>query len=203
MGAGHRITCRCGALRGRVVDLSPADCSRVSCYCRDCRAYLRWLGADTLLDAHGGTEIIQLAPRQLTIEQGAEQLRCVRLSEKGLMRWYAACCRTPVANAVSGKVPFVGVAKVMLPDVGEADTGPAVGVHGRLAPGGCPPGVHARAPLGLILHASRLMLRWWWRGMGQPSALYDEHARPRVVPEVLDASTRASLAARDHIAAPA
>ncbi|MBK6922394.1 MAG: hypothetical protein IPH07_33705 [Deltaproteobacteria bacterium] len=203
MSGDPSLRCRCGSVRGRVVELSPASCSRVVCYCRDCRAYLRWLGADALLDAYGGTEIIQLAPRQLTIEHGAEQLRCVRLSEKGLMRWYAACCRTPVANAVSGKVPFIGVAKAMLPEVGDAEVGAAIGIHGRLAPGGCPPGVHPRGPLGLVLHASRLMLRWWWRGMGQPSAFYDEHAQPRVVPEVLGASTRTSLAERDRIATPA
>jgi hypothetical protein len=44
-------------------------------------------------------------------------LRLMRLSEKGLLRWYAGCCDTPLFNTMATpKVPFVGVLTDRLDD---------------------------------------------------------------------------------------
>ena len=185
--------CRCGAVRGAVRDVSPSRCNHAVCYCDDCQAYVRWLGADALTDARGGTDIVQVSPSQVTFTQGFERVKLMRLSPKGLLRWYAECCRVPVANMVSAKVPFVGLWRPGLVDATEHDIGPTVGVQGRFAKGGAPPGVSERAPVGMLVHAGSLMLRWWLGGRGRPTPFFDDAGAPRVAPEVITREARAKL----------
>lgn len=105
----HPLNCRCGALQGRVA-LNRAA-SRVICYCKDCQAFARFLGREAdVLDAQGGSEIVQLAPDCVQFTRGQEQLAVMKLSEAGMLRWYAACCRTPVGNTMTSRnLPFVGL----------------------------------------------------------------------------------------------
>jgi hypothetical protein len=43
-------------------------------------------------------------------DAGVEALACISLSPKGLLRWYAECCRTPIGNTPRDfKVPYVGL----------------------------------------------------------------------------------------------
>lgn len=123
----HLLSCRCGAVKGTVEVSSYVN--RCVCYCRDCRAYLRALGREDVLDAHGGTDIVQTLPHLVTFTQGKEQLACLRLTEKGLMRWYARCCQTPVGNTLeNSKLPFVGLAVTCLAGAPvEASFGPVKG----------------------------------------------------------------------------
>jgi hypothetical protein len=105
----HPLSCRCGALQGRVA-LNRAA-SRVICHCKDCQAFARFLGREgDVLDAQGGSEIVQLAPDCVEFTHGQEQLAVMKLSETGMLRWYAACCRTPLGNTMSSRnLPFVGM----------------------------------------------------------------------------------------------
>ena len=103
------LRCRCGEVRGRVTDASPQTVNRMICYCDDCQAFLHHLGRDDLLDAHGGTDVVQVAPASLSFVEGAERIVGVRLGPKGLFRWYASCCKTPVGNTLTPAVPFVGI----------------------------------------------------------------------------------------------
>jgi hypothetical protein len=105
----HPLRCRCGALQGRVA-LNRAA-SRVICHCKDCQAFARFLGRERdVLDAQGGSEIVQLAPDCVQFTHGQEQLAVMKLSEAGMLRWYAACCRTPVGNTMTSRnLPFVGL----------------------------------------------------------------------------------------------
>jgi hypothetical protein len=65
---------------------------------------------DEILDAQGGTDVIQTRPANVIFTQGREALACMRLTEKGLLRWYAACCNTPIGNTLPGfRVSFVGL----------------------------------------------------------------------------------------------
>ena len=64
---------------------------------------------DVTLDAAGGTRIYQLPPANVQITGGQENLACLRLKEKGLIRWYAKCCNTPIGNTVSKSMPFIGL----------------------------------------------------------------------------------------------
>lgn len=41
--------------------------------------------------------------------QAAENLACLRLTDKGLLRWYSTCCQTPIGNtSANWKISFVG-----------------------------------------------------------------------------------------------
>lgn len=190
------LRCRCGGVTGEVRGVAPATCNRAICYCRDCRAFAHFLEVD-ILDAHGGTDIVQVSPSQVRITGGSDRMRSMRLAPNGLLRWYADCCRTPLGNMVSAKVPYVGLPRVCLVDATDAIVGPAVGVHGRLAPGGVPPGAYSRAPVSMIVKAVKLMLRWWMGGKGKPSPYFDDEGNPRVRPEVLDAERRERLRTMD------
>jgi hypothetical protein len=123
------IRCRCGTLQGT---LDPkAAMSRAVCYCRDCQAFARFVerGAGqgsaaakaapgpAVMDAHGGTPVVASLPRGLRFTAGTERLACMSLSPKGLLRWYAACCHTPIGNtARDPKMAYVGVIEACIAD---------------------------------------------------------------------------------------
>ena len=120
-----RLQCRCGTLQGEIEE--SGTYARATCYCRDCQAYAHWLGSPGLLDEFGGTDIVAMAPSKLRFTAGQEQLACVTLTGRTL-RWYAACCRTPVGNtAASPGVHYVGVSGACLAPAEAVDAalGPA------------------------------------------------------------------------------
>ena len=105
----HPLRCRCGNIRGEVRDASRSN--RGICYCRDCQAFASFLDktSDTL-DPQGGTQIIQTIQANVTFFQGSEHLVCIRLTQDGLLRWYASCCRTPIGNTPADhRISFVGL----------------------------------------------------------------------------------------------
>lgn len=117
----HPLACRCGTLRGAVDTRAPHE--RIVCYCADCQAYAHVLGRPGEdLDARGGTNALLTVPSAITIAQGADRLASLRMSGRGPLRWYAACCNTPIANTgLSHKAAF---ASLMAPCLGGA--GPAL-----------------------------------------------------------------------------
>ncbi len=93
----HHIQCRCGKLAGEVSHTNLA--LRVICYCKDCQDYAGRLGTpEETLDTNGGTDIVATQARYVTITRGIDNLACASLSENGLLRWYAKCCNTAIAN---------------------------------------------------------------------------------------------------------
>jgi hypothetical protein len=105
----HPIRCNCGKLTG--VLKCTKDVNRCVCYCADCQAFARFLKReDNILDQVGGTSIIQTLPKHVDFLEGTENLACIRLTEHGLLRWYAACCNTPIGNTSPNfKLPFIGL----------------------------------------------------------------------------------------------
>jgi hypothetical protein len=101
-------------LKGVVQD--PRSGNHAVCWCRDCQAFAHFLGrAIEVLDERGGTEVIQVLPRNVVFTQGAEALACMRLTPKGLVRWYAACCKTPIGNTLATpKLSFIGLVHTCL-----------------------------------------------------------------------------------------
>lgn len=110
----HLIRCTCGAVRGQLEGTGVHN--RLICYCTDCRAFAGFLGRTAeVLDKQGGTEIVQVAQPRLRFLQGEDRLSAARLSEKGLVRWYASCCNTPIGNTMADpKVSFIGLIHVAL-----------------------------------------------------------------------------------------
>ena len=109
-----RLRCQCGKLQG---ELDPGGvAARAICYCRDCQAFARFLGREKdVLDAAGGTEVAAAFPGAVRFTSGLEHLGCMSLSPRGLYRWYATCCRTPIGNTPrDAKTPYVGLVRACL-----------------------------------------------------------------------------------------
>jgi hypothetical protein len=114
----HPLQCRCGTVKGYLSHTTAVN--RCMCYCRDCQAFAHFLGkADEILDAQGGTDVVQTRPANLTFTHGQNALACMRLTPKGLLRWYTACCNTPIGNTVANyRMPFVGLVHSCLEGAG-------------------------------------------------------------------------------------
>jgi hypothetical protein len=180
MNKDAELHCRCGDVRGLVAKPSPNVVNRMVCYCDDCQAFLQYLGRADLLDAHGGTDIVQVAPASLSFDRGNDRIVGVRLTPKGLYRWYASCCNTPVGNTLGPAIPFVGI-------VAQAFDGgahglddvfgkPIAAVQGRYAVGDAPEG-STRFPTRLVLRALGLILGWRLRGQTWPHPYFDHATR--------------------------
>ncbi|MGD1917491.1 MAG: DUF6151 family protein [Pleurocapsa sp.] len=105
----HSISCSCGKLQGQIKNVH--NINRCVCYCTDCQAFARYLNkSKEVLDEQGGTSIVQTIPENVVFSQGIENLSCIRLTDRGLLRWYAACCNTPIGNTpADAKFSFVGL----------------------------------------------------------------------------------------------
>ena len=115
--------------------MSPARSSQhIVCDCHDCRAFVRHLGGNEVLDAQGGTEIVASLPSHVRFDAGNDALACLSLSPRGLLRWVAACCGTPLANTPRNP---------KLADVGL--------VHSGLEQQGAPPLQHSFGRLRMVV----------------------------------------------------
>jgi hypothetical protein len=167
--------CRCGEVRGFVADASPRAVNHVGCYCDDCQAFVHWLGRAELLDAQGLSDIVQVAPASVAFTLGQDRIKGVRLSPKGLFRWYASCCNTPVGNTLTPSVPFVGMLTAAFnhgTQRAEELFGPMTGaIMGKYAIGEAPPGTAGMRP-SLILSVLSKVLGWRLRGKAWPHPFF-------------------------------
>ncbi len=191
-------------MSGEVADVSARTGTRLTCMCDDCQAYAHWLGhPERTLDPYGGTEVFQVTPRQITLTDGTDNLACVRLTPKGLLRWHARCCRTPIANTLaSPRVAFTGIVHTFMPldgdDVRRTEVlGPIrARVQGRFAPVALPADAHRRAPLSIIGRSLKHLLAGTVRGAHRPSPFFDaQTGEPVVAPIVLAPEQRQQLRA--------
>ncbi len=187
------IRCSCGSLRGVARGVSRSAGNRYVCYCDDCQSFAKYLGrADEILDAHGGTDIFQMSPARLEITEGGNRLACVRLTPKGLFRWYADCCKTPIGNTLpTRQVPVIGLIHSCMNTEGKSrdeTLGPVrAGVNGRYATGDRTEiNAHDRAPLSVLFRMSRKLLGWRLRGDHNRSPFFDNTGAPTVVPRVVN-----------------
>lgn len=194
------LTCACGGLRGEL-KINPVFGQRVVCMCADCQAFAHFLSLqDALLDENGGTEVYQTTPSAITITKGANNLACMRLSQKGLMRWYASCCNSPVANtAPSAGLPFASLLikfiRLDSEDARYTALGPIrVRVNAREGYGTPPPQAHATVPKGFLLKSGLRLLRAKLKGQARPSAFFEPASGdPIATPKVLSSDERAAL----------
>jgi hypothetical protein len=191
------LGCRCGKVKGTLSDVAPDRVNHVRCYCDDCRAFAHFLERSDQLDRHGGVGIVQVEPSRVQFTEGREQLRCMRLTEGGMNRWYSDCCKTPMGNTMGARVPFVGLFHGSFERVDPALLGVAEGCNARFAIGS-PPGAHKGASARLALKTVRLMARWALATRGKENPYFDPATkRPRVEPTILSRAERDALRARD------
>jgi len=196
------LKCRCGALRGRLTGLAQSSAKRIVCLCDDCQSFAHYLGrAQDVLDANGGTDVYPSYHSQIQITQGIEHLQCLRLSPKGMLRWYAACCKTPIANSpYSHKVPYVGLIHSFMDHAADGTTRDAAlgpihaRVQGKFGIGPLPSGTHQTAPLPVILDVVVFLFRGWIKRRHQPSPFFEgSSGLPRVKPYVLTLDERKTV----------
>jgi hypothetical protein len=197
MGGQIELRCRCGEVRGVAVDLSPRTVNRVVCYCDDCQAFAHQLGRADLLDAQGGSDVVQMAPAALSFTQGQHHIAGLRLKPNGLYRWYAKCCNTPVGNTLTPTIPFVGLLAPAFDKSrwDDAVGGPSGAIFGKFAVGGPPP--HSTgANLPLVWQAIRRLLGWWIKRRAWPHPFFlRETGAPLYEVTVLSREQREALRA--------
>ena len=198
MSTNLELRCACGAVEGVVMDASPKTLNRAVCYCDDCQAFARFLGRDDIMDAKGASDIIQMAPAQLRFTKGADKLRSMLLSEKGVLRWYVDCCKMPAGNMLnSPRCPFTGIPKGIFVLQGselDAVVGTPMGkIHGRFAIGGCPPGVDEKAGFGVIFRSAGFLLGNAIRGKHKPSPYWTNEGKHVSPPRILSPEERTPL----------
>jgi hypothetical protein len=199
------VRCRCGEVRGIVTGVSPRAVNRVICYCDDCQAFAHQLGRADLLNDKGGTDIVQVAPAALRFTQGQDRIAGLRLTPKGLYRWHASCCNTPVGNTLGPAVPFVGL-PVQSFDAARPDDvfgAPIGAILGKYAVGD-PPAGSTGMNFPLLLRAIGKVLGWRLRGKTWPHPFFARATRAPIYPlTVVSTERREALRALCGPTAPA
>lgn len=192
----HPLQCQCGTLRGHVSH-AESVCRGV-CYCKDCQAYAHFLGkADEMLDEMGGSDVVATLPQYVSFTQGLEKLSCMSLSDKGMLRWYASCCNTPIGNTPRDfKVSHVGLLHNCLrdPPAGlDSAFGPVRMRVGMKSAKGTPKAMAASTTLAILRFMARL-IGARLDGSYKNTPFFDpETGIPRVAPRVLTPDERARL----------
>ena len=194
------LRCRCGHLRGVASELSPSAGFRFVCYCNDCQAFARFLNRADVLDASGGTDIFHMPPGRVKLTEGADALRCLRLSDK-VLRWYTECCHTPVANTPARPgFPVIGMIHSFMDHQAdgrsrdEALGPPLCSIYERSAVGLLSPNAPGPPTAGIFASRALKLLGWWARGLGRSTPFFDDQTKaPRAVPRVLTPSERTAL----------
>ena len=194
------LRCLCGRVCGIAREVAPAAGVRFICYCKDCQAFAHFLGRADVLDTAGGTDIFQMPPGRVTLTAGSDALRCLRLSSK-VLRWYADCCRTPIANtAATPRFPVVALIHSFMSDETNGHSRddvlgpPLCRIHERSATGPLPPNAPPPPSFKVFARRGSKLLGWWLRGLHRPNPFFDDRTRAaRAVPRVLTPSERAAL----------
>jgi len=194
------LACSCGRLGGVVLGVTRNNARRLSCLCDDCQAYARFLGrADEILDVYGGTDLSYATPGRVSFTHGQEQLRCVRLTAQGLLRWYADCCKTPIAHTPpSHRIAFVGIPHLALhgrdAEARDRDLGPLrCRVQARFAIVKPPAPTHLNEPASVRARDYASILWATLRGQNRPTPFFDADGAPTIAPTVLTSEERRRL----------
>jgi Family of unknown function (DUF6151) len=187
------LQCYCGSVEGIASGVTADSGIRVVCCCDDCQTFAHYLDReDVILDEYGGTDIFQMPMSHLKITEGIEKIRCVRLSQKGMFRWYTACCKTPIGNTMSSSVPFIGLIHNFVKDPGicEKNFGPVLGyIQTKFAKHALPSRLNQSAfPIGIITRWLSKVILWKLQGLNKPSSFFDSSGKPISVPHILSST---------------
>ena len=104
----------------------------------------------------------------------------MQLKPKGLIRWYASCCNTPIANTINGKMAFNGVFHQFmdfssLKEVKEKVLGNVLTYcMSRYAEGELPPNSHPKYPFGVSMRIVKMLISGVFFKTNRPSPFFEE-----------------------------
>lgn len=184
------VRCDCGTVRAVIRDATPDNTNRVVCECGWCQRYAHLLErVDTMLDERGGTEVFQIRPSSLELLAGQDRLECMHLTSGGARRWYAGCCRSPIANTLAKPgPPFVGVLACCV-DWTKVAKEEALGPVRVRVNGVVPPADRSRLrarrrdQFTMLGHYAPKFFGWWLRGEGKQIPFFDAAGQPIAEPE--------------------
>jgi len=160
--------------------------------CKDCQAYAHFLGnPEAILDANGGTEVIPVFPKLFQITKGFEHVRGLKLSDDtGTFRWYADCCRSPIANSLSSKAGYIGLIAARLGHFNRETLGPIrVRANGESGIPPLPEGTYKGFPLPWLFITVSLILRMYLKRWKRPNPFFDALNVPIAPIKVLSQSS--------------
>ena len=195
MSGDLAFACRCGAVRGAILDPGPHEGDRLVCHCTDCQAFARYCDAeDYVLDEHGGTDLYQSRCASVRIDRGAEALACVHLTEKPTLRWYCSQCRTPLFNSfASARVPYI-TTQLANCDADRRDMAGPVRGHLFVEHARGEPDFGNAAMLPIMLRVIKRIAKDYFSGARRRTALFDKDTlQPVAVPHRLSEAERAAL----------
>ncbi|GAB3352218.1 DUF6151 family protein [Lysobacter tyrosinilyticus] len=191
------LRCHCGKVRGELE--TTRAYTRATCYCKDCRAFANFLAVPGVLDESGGTDVVPTAPSAVHFTAGTEHIACMSLSPKGLLRWYASCCRTPLGNTPrTPSAPYVGMVTTCFdatPQVVDAAFGPrnriVLNTQSATAPVKSTPLAFVTGGLRILAGVLGARLQ-----RERASPFFDAGGRPLREPEAISRERRAELERR-------
>lgn len=183
-----KISCQCGKLRGEIERPEELRGLRIVCMCKDCQRFARALGnSKNILDENGGLEVVPVFPKLLRITSGQEYLKCLKNTpQSGTFRWYASCCKSPLANSLSGKEGYIGLVTQCLSEEDKASLGPVrARANGESGIPPLPKGTSKKFPLKWIFIMIYLIVRGQIQGWKQPNPFFDQNNHPLFEPEII------------------
>lgn len=184
-----KLKCSCGKVKGKTENVNERSGTRIMCCCDDCQSFAQYLNQESsVLDQYGGTDIFQMPISKIKITEGIEQISSVRLSAKGMYRWYTKCCNTPIGNSMGPGVPFIGLIHNFMDNTATRDEelGKNRGhIQTKFARQQVPTELKG-AYLKIMLRSLSKLIVWKIKGLNKPSVFFDDNEKPIARPNILN-----------------
>ncbi|MDP2573557.1 DUF6151 family protein [Vibrio penaeicida] len=184
-----KLSCQCGKVTGKINHITPKLGNRLICYCADCRQFALEMDREEELTSTGGVNLIQVPLNHFELESGQEHVACLRLSRKGLYRWYTTCCNTMMGNTLKPEtIPFIGILETFVDDNENINqkAGPILGGVNIKSALGDPSSelVGMKGEKRILVRCITKMLGWKLAKKGHPNVLFDDDSKAIVKPTI-------------------
>lgn len=181
-----KLKCSCWAITGVAQNVSPDNGNRIICHCVDCQSFAKYLKKqDEILDEYKGTDIYQMPISYIKITEWKEKIKCIRLTSKGLHRWYADCCKTPIGNTMWSGMAFMWVIHNFMNHQVSRDSD----LWEVLANTLLKDNSGERKSTRFIVILPRVIWKlfiWKLKGLNKPSSFFNDSGKPIFEPIILD-----------------
>ena len=187
------FSCACGNVHGRMQDVGPDKGDFVYCHCTDCQAFARYLDAEgRVLEQAEGTALYQTRCARLAFGGGKDRLASLHLTDLPTLRWYAACCRTPLFNTYkNGRIPYTTILLANVSPDDRALLGPPKGHLHLKDARGYTDGLKSLSMAALLRSFFGRLVRDFLSGDRRRNALFDaDTLEPIASPHRLNAAER-------------